>query len=106
MKVIDKSHPSTVHLGASWEWEDECYFMNELNPAMKVLLAVDLRTIEDDEKIEYPGRIYGDYFPLAWCMEFDGGRQWYTALGHKDEHYRDKKYIQHLTGGIQWAMGK
>ena len=106
MKVIDQTHISTAHLGDTWQWEDECYFMNELNPAMKVLLAVDLRTIEDNKKDEYPGRIFGDYFPLAWYMEFDGGRQWYTALGHKNEHYEDANYIKHLAGGIQWAMQK
>ena len=104
MKVIDKKHPSTAHLGDTWQWEDECYFMNELNPGMKVLLAVDLKTITDDKKDEYPGRIFGDYFPLAWCQQFDGGRQWYTALGHKDEHYQDENFIKHLTGGIRWAM--
>jgi len=106
IKVIDKEHPSTAHLGDTWQWEDECYFMNELNPAMKILLAVDLRTIDDKGKDEYPGRIFGDYFPLAWCQEFDGGRQWYTALGHKDEHYKDENFIKHLTGGIEWAMTK
>lgn len=106
MKVIDKTHPSTAHLENAWAWEDECYFMDELNPRIHVLLAVDLKTVEDDGKQDYPGRIFGDFFPLVWCQEFDGGRQWYTALGHKDEHYEDENYIKHLTGGIQWVMRK
>jgi len=106
MKVVDKTHPSTSHLGDIWKWEDECYFMDELNPGMHVLLAVDLRTIDDEGKKNYPGRIFGDYFPLAWCQEFDGGRQWYTAIGHSDEHYEDDNFVKHLTGGIRWAMAK
>ncbi|MBN1998283.1 ThuA domain-containing protein [candidate division KSB1 bacterium] len=106
IKIIDRNHPSTSHLGEIWQWEDECYFMNELNPQIHVLIAVDLGTIEDNEKEKYPGRIFGDYFPLAWCQEFDGGRQWYTALGHKNEHYLDDNFIKHLTGGIRWAMRK
>jgi type 1 glutamine amidotransferase len=104
--VIDKNHPSTAHLPDVWAWEDECYFMNELSPAIRVLLAVDLRTIEDEGKDKYPGRIFGNYFPLAWCQTFDGGRQWYTALGHKNEHYQDDNFIKHLEGGIRWAMSK
>ena len=103
--VIDKTHCSTVHLPAVWQWEDEFYYMNELNPRIKILLAGDLRTVEDNQKDRYPGRVFGDYFPLAWCQEFDGGRQWYTALGHKIEHYQDPDFIKHLEGGIRWAFG-
>lgn len=83
IKVIDHDNPSTSFLPAVWKWEDECYFMNHLNPDINVLLAADLTTVDDDKKDEYPGEIFGRYFPLSWCHEFDGGRQWYTALGHK-----------------------
>lgn len=106
VKVVDALHPSTSHLPSTWQWEDECYYMNELNPGIQVLLAVDMRTINDPEKDTYPGRIYGDYFPLAWCQRFDGGRQWYTALGHQKKHYEDENFIHHLTGGIAWAMDR
>ncbi|MHC4754168.1 MAG: ThuA domain-containing protein [Planctomycetota bacterium] len=106
IKVIDVKHPSTNHLGDIWKWEDECYFMNHLNPDIHVLLAVDLKTIKDDGKAKYPGEVFGAYFPLCWYHEFDGGRQWYTALGHKDEHYKDENFKKHLAGGIRWAMTK
>lgn len=106
IRVIDRHHPSTSHLEDVWRWEDECYFMNELNPGIHVLLAVDLRTIEDEGKSEYPGRVYGDFFPLCWDQGFDGGRQWYTALGHKIEHYQDENFVRHLAGGIEWVLSK
>jgi type 1 glutamine amidotransferase len=106
IKVVDSRHSSTAHLPEVWKWQDECYFMNELNPSIHVVLAVDLRTVKDDQKDKYPGRVFGDYFPLAWYQEFDGGRQWYTALGHDPKHYQDENFIKHLTGGIQWAMIK
>ena len=106
VEVIDKAHPSTEHLPAIWNWEDEFYYMNELNPRVHILLVGDLRTLKDDQKDKYPGRVFGDYFPLAWCQEFDGGRQWYTALGHKIEYYQDPNFIKHLEGGLRWAMTK
>lgn len=106
IKVIDKEHPSTKFLGDTWSWEDECYYLDNLNPDINILLAADLTTIEDTEKEKYPGTIFGNYFPLAWCHEFDGGRQFYTALGHESRHYEDKLFLQHLLGGIQWAMQK
>jgi uncharacterized protein len=104
IKVIDKTHPSTKFLGDTWAWEDECYFTNQLNPDIKVLLAADLTTITDEKKVEYPGTTFGDYFPLAWCHEFEGGRQFYTSLGHKAEYYKDETFLKHLLGGLKWTM--
>jgi len=44
--------------------------------------------------------------PLAWHHEAGGGREFYTALGHKPEHYSDEKYLKHLLGGIKWVLGE
>lgn len=104
IKVIDKNHPSTSFLDDTWAWEDECYYTNNLNPDINVLLAADLTTVKDDKKTEYPGQIFGDYFPLAWYHEYDGGKQFYTSLGHKAEYYKDEKFLKHLKGGIESVM--
>lgn len=104
IKVVDSSHPATTFLGETWQWEDECYYLNQLNPDIHILLAVDLTSIDDPDKETYPGKIFGDYFPLAWCHEFDGGRQFYTALGHHPDHYKDPTFLKHLEGGIRWAL--
>lgn len=105
IKVIDKKHPATSFLSETWEWEDECYFTNNLNPDIHVLLAADLRTITDEKKVEYPGLTFGDYFPLSWYHEFEGGKQFYTSLGHKEIYYSDATFLKHLLGGIQWSVG-
>jgi type 1 glutamine amidotransferase len=104
IKVIDQSHPATSFLGETWSWEDECYYTNQLNPDIHVLLAADLTTVEDDKKDEYPGTTFGNYFPLSWCHTFEGGRQFYTALGHKPSYYKDEKFLKHLRGGLQWVL--
>lgn len=104
IRVIDPTHVSTAHLPEVWKWEDECYYSNYLNPAIHVLLAVDLATINDDRKDEYPGEVFGDLFPLAWCHVFEGSRVFYTALGHKIEYYDDPLFRDHLRGGIVWIL--
>ena len=106
IKIIDPKHPSTKHLDAVWRWEDECYLLDNLNPDINVVMAVDLTTIKDDKLDEYPGSVFGDLFPLAWHHEFDGGRQFYTALGHKIEYYSDPAFIKHLEGGLLWVLAK
>jgi len=106
VKVLDKNHPSTHFLPDIWHIvDDECYYLKNLNPANHVLLAADLTTVEDEKREEYPANYFGDLFPLSWCHEFDGGRQWYTALGHRSEHYSDPQLMQHILGGIRWAIG-
>ena len=42
---------------------------------------------------------------MAWYHEYDGGRAWYTALGHTKETYSDPAYLMHLLGGIKYAIG-
>ncbi|RLD78771.1 MAG: ThuA domain-containing protein [Bacteroidetes bacterium] len=102
--VTDKKHPSTEFLGDRWTVKDECYYSNNLNPDIHILLSADLNTIKDKEMSEYPGDIFGDYFPLCWCHEFEGARQWFTALGHDAEMYNDPTFRKHLRGGILWVL--
>ena len=102
--VTDPNHLSTSHLPARWTIADECYYSFQLNPDIHVLLSADLSTIEDKGKSEYPGETFGQQFPLCWCHKFEGGRQWYTALGHDPEFYEDPLFIQHLRGGLLWVL--
>ncbi|SDL43528.1 Type 1 glutamine amidotransferase (GATase1) [Catalinimonas alkaloidigena] len=107
VKVLDRTHPSTDFLPDVWPVkDDECYYLKFLNPDMHVLLAADLSTVTDDQKGEYPGDVFGGLCPLAWYHAFDGGRQWYTALGHRPEQYQDPMLLRHILGGIQWAADK
>jgi type 1 glutamine amidotransferase len=104
MKIIDANHPSTSFFTGDWERADECYYVNNINPDIHVLIAVDLNSVEDQGKVEYPGNTFGDLFPLVWYHEYDGGRQWFTALGHSKEDYTMPLFKKHLLGGILWAM--
>ncbi len=107
VKVLDANHPSTDFLPPTWSiTQDECYYLNQLNPDIHVLLAADLTTVEDEKKEEYPGNTFGDSFPTSWYHTTDGGRQWYTSLGHRSEHYSDPLLMRHILGGIEWVLGE
>ena len=104
--VTDPDHPSTKHLPKRWTVRDECYYSYHINPAIHVLLSADLNTIEDEQKAEYPGEAWGTQIPICWCQEFEGGRQWYTALGHDIPFYEDPLFVEHLRGGLLWVLDK
>ncbi|HVL39147.1 MAG TPA: ThuA domain-containing protein [Fimbriimonadaceae bacterium] len=96
MHVVDAAHPSTAHLPAVWRWTDEWYeFHAQPTANCRVLLTVDEKS--------YSGGKMGERHPIAWCQEFDGGRSWYTALGHQHEAFSDPLFLEHLREGILWA---
>jgi type 1 glutamine amidotransferase len=99
--VEDPSHPATRHLGSVWEVTDEIYqHRNWSREKVRVLLRLDPSSVD----IAKGKRTDQDY-ALAWCREYGKGRVFYTALGHREEVWRDPKFQAHLLGGILWAMG-
>lgn len=100
--IIDAQHASTAPLPRIWERDDECYYVKEMNPDLHVLVVHDLSSVDDKDKPEF----FGHTFPSVWCHEFDGGRQWYTSLGHDSLTYAEPVFQQHLLGGLQWVAGK
>ena len=95
-KVVDFSHPSTGSLPQYWQRTDEWYnFRDDPSTRVKVLLTIDEKT--------YSGGTMGDRHPLSWYHEYDGGRAWYTAMGHTIESYSEPLFLAHILGGIMWA---
>ncbi|MFT4016783.1 MAG: ThuA domain-containing protein [Agriterribacter sp.] len=95
--VKDKSHISTKHLPDVWTRKDEWYNFKKLNNDVHVLISIDEKS--------YEGGKNGDNHPMAWYHDYDGGRAFYTEMGHTDESYADPLYLQHILGGIQYAIG-
>ncbi len=95
--VKDNTHPSTKKLPSTWKRFDEWYNFRKISKDIKVLLTIDENS--------YKGGQNGAVHPMAWYHDFDGGRAFYTELGHTDASYSDRVYLDHILGGIQYAMG-
>jgi len=106
VRVKEPSHLSAKSLPATFEWTDECYYHDNMSTDIRAVLVTDPAKLDDPKKGEYPGDRFGDSLPLAWYHEFEGGRVFYIALGHKIEHYSDPRLQGIILGGIQWAMGE
>ncbi|GAA3563317.1 ThuA domain-containing protein [Snuella lapsa] len=98
LNVIDKSHPSTKFMDDTWSKEDEWYNFRDINPEINVLIKID--------ETSYKGGTNGDNHPISWYHEYDGGRAFYTEMGHTNETYTNPTYLKHLLGGITYAIGK
>ena len=98
VRVERQSHPSTQMLPSKWPRRDEWYdFRSNPRDSVQVLLTLDEST--------YEGGTMGNDHPIAWYHKIDGGRAWYTALGHTKASYRAPLFRQHLLGGLRWAAG-
>jgi cytochrome c len=96
--IEDRAHPSTTDLPAVWQRTDEWYnFRSNPRGAVHVLATLDEAT--------YSGGKMGKDHPIAWCQAIDGGRSWYSAMGHTSESYTEPLYRLHLLGGIESAAG-
>jgi type 1 glutamine amidotransferase len=82
-------------LPGSWERTDEWYNYGAPPNADRVLLSVDERS--------YRGGRMGASHPVTWIRAFDGGRVWYTAMGHTTCSYAEPAFLAHLLEGIRWA---
>lgn len=96
--VADSTHGSTAHLPRQWTRFDEWYDFRAAPQNVHVLARLDEST--------YTGGTMGDDHPIAWYHDYDGGRAWYTAMGHTAESFADPLFTQHLLGGILWAAGR
>jgi len=99
--VEDPLHPATAGLPNPWQRTDEWYaFKANPRPDVHVLLSLD-------ETSYAPGsaNMAGDH-PVAWCHEYDGGRAFYTALGHTSESFSDPLFIGHLAGALGWVLNR
>ncbi len=105
--VIDKNFIATKHLPDKWVRVDEPYYPKLMNKDIHVLISLEEPTVLNNKYSPTTFQKMGDLHPISWYHNFDGGRAFYTALGHTDESYNsDTLYLKHILGGIKYAIGK
>jgi cytochrome c len=95
--VNDGDHPASENLPAEWIRTDEWYNIRYVNPDVNVLLSVDETSYDTGKDVPKESH------PVSWYHEFDGGKAFYTALGHTAESYSDPIFLDHLWSGIMWS---
>lgn len=104
VRVVDTARVATEGVPSEFEWTDEFYFIGELNPGIHPVLVADRTKLQflDIMKVDVSG--FPNPTPLAWWQKFDGGRQFYIALGHNKEDYANPLLTRLIENGIVWAM--
>ncbi|MEI9944711.1 MAG: ThuA domain-containing protein [Chitinophagaceae bacterium] len=104
LRVIDKTFPGLEGF-VDRVWTDEWYdFQPETISGLNYVLSVDETTYNPkvqwgEKKSDGMGKLH----PIAWYHNYDGGRSFYTALGHLPTNFSDPAFLNHLYAGILWA---
>ncbi|MET8351844.1 MULTISPECIES: ThuA domain-containing protein [unclassified Micromonospora] len=100
VNILDRNHPATASLPMtltrSDRWENW-----DPNPIGTV------HTVAQVEERHYnagPGA-NGPFHPVSWCRDYDGGRSFYTGMGHTEGSYGEAAFRTHLTGALKWTTG-
>ena len=93
--VVDRSHPATAGLTPTLRRTDEWYYFDDYDPTSHLLVTVDPASI--GEKDVNPN-------PMSWTRAVDGGRVFYTAMGHNKESYSDPWFLRHIADGLDWVL--
>lgn len=109
LKVLDNKFPGLQGFADGRLWTDEWYdFTPEKIQGLNYILGVDESSY--NPKVQWGQKKsdgMGQMHPLAWYHEYDGGRSFYTALGHLPTNFSEPAFLNHLYAGIFWAaMGK
>ncbi|MET7422943.1 ThuA domain-containing protein [Dactylosporangium sp. NPDC005555] len=96
VRVADATHPATAGLPAAWSRSDEWYNYRT-NPRAQVHVLTTL------DESTYSGGTMGSDHPNTWCRAYDGGRAFYTGMGHTQASYAEAGFRSLLLGGIRYA---
>jgi cytochrome c len=109
VETEDDKHPSTRDLPDRWAISDELYNF-KANPRSTVHV---LQTLDESSYNFQPhpfirnwGGLMGEDHPITWCQIYDGGRVWYTGLGHDANIYANHDSMAMIVQGIKWSAGK
>lgn len=97
LRVVDHDHAATRAMDSIWKKTDEYYNFRDIAPDITVLVTID--------EASYEGGNNGPDHPISWYHDYDGGRAFYTELGHTEETYQNDLFLRHLLGGIKYAIG-
>ena len=105
LQVVDSSFPGLQGFKDGKLWTEEWYEFSEAKTnELHNILAVDESTY--NPKVQWgakKGEGMGKLHPISWYQNFDGGRSFYTALGHLPTNFSNEAFLNHLYAGILWA---
>jgi type 1 glutamine amidotransferase len=93
--VRNPQHRANRGLPPSTVRTDEWYYYDDFDPTSTLLMTLDPASI---------GEADVNPNPVSWARTVDGGRVFYTALGHATASYSEPFFLKHVADGLDWVL--
>jgi hypothetical protein len=96
------------HKDEIYQYKPETYVGGD---KLRVLVSLDLnkgqtmKPLNRNEGLKKQYTEGGRTVPVSWIRTFEGGRVFYTNLGHNASTYWSPAVLQHYLDGLQYALG-
>lgn len=98
MTIHDTSHPAMKPFGEELEWKDEIYQYKNWQPE-KVHVLMSLNMAKTKTKKPY-------HVPVAWCKNWGDGKMFYNNMGHREDTWTKKPFLDSVIGAVKWIRGE
>lgn len=95
--VHDQEHPGVKAYGPEFEFKDEIYQYKHWQPE-KVRVLASLNMAKTSLKKPY-------MVPLIWVKEWGQGKIYYNNLGHNEQTWTNKTFLDSVVGAVKWIRG-
>ncbi|QDT37456.1 ThuA domain-containing protein [Stratiformator vulcanicus] len=90
--------PFVEEFGKTVEWQDEIYQYKNWQPEkVRVLMSIDMAST----KIKKPYHV-----PVAWAKEYGEGKIYYNNLGHREQTWTRKPFLDSIVMAVKWINGE
>jgi type 1 glutamine amidotransferase len=95
--VNDPKFPGLEGIASPFSFNDEWYSLKDFRTDLHVILTIDTKGMSGKPYQRPP-------YPMTWARMNGKGRVFYTASGHRPEHWSSAIFLNLLGGGIRWAI--
>lgn len=112
--VHDKNHPAMKPFGDEFQIKDEIYWYKHWQPEkVHVLMSLNLDKCvtkgemkRDKDNKKTNEILKARHVPVSWVKNYGEGKVFVTNLGHNETTWVDKRFLDHVTGGVKWILNQ
>lgn len=97
VKLVDPKFPGAPADG--WEMQEEWYSLKNFSPDLHVIFVQETAGMKGDMYQRKP-------YPETWARMHGKGRVFFSSMGHREDVWKNDRYIKLLTGAMNWVTGK
>ena len=105
LRLDDPTNPVNAAFGTEpFTISDEIYTFKDTydRSRLHILASIDIEASNITGGFNRPqDHDYG----VSWLHKYEGGRVFYTLIGHREESYMNPIVLKHMLAGLQYALG-